>query len=99
MDPHPLSLVRDKFFYVMRTGLLYRGKGMTKLVLEEDDLFGEGNCREEQKEQIAIDNEEQDGVYGEDVGFDDDDVDASDNDDDECYELDDSDDEDGSDNG
>lgn len=73
---------------------------MTKLVLEEDDLFREGNCREEQKEQIAIDNEEQDGVYGDDdVGFDDEDVDASDNDDDECYELDDSDDEDGSDNG
>ncbi|CAL9089202.1 unnamed protein product [Musa acuminata var. zebrina] len=99
VDPHPLSLVRDKFFYVMRTGLLYRGKGMTKLVLEEDDLFGEGNCREEQKEQIAIDNEEQDGVYSDDVGFDDEDVDATDNDDDKCYELDDSDDEDGSDNG
>ncbi|URE36918.1 SET [Musa troglodytarum] len=99
VDPHLLSLVRDKFFYVMRTGLLYRGKGMTKLVLEEDDLFSQGNCREEQKEQIAIDNEEQDGVYDDDVGVDDEDLGASDNDDDECYELDDSDDEDGSDNG
>ncbi|KAL0907009.1 hypothetical protein M5K25_025545 [Dendrobium thyrsiflorum] len=43
VDPHPITLLRDKLFYVMRTGILYRGKGMTKLVLNEDDLDRLGN--------------------------------------------------------
>ncbi|KAG0456220.1 hypothetical protein HPP92_024008 [Vanilla planifolia] len=42
VDPHPISLLRDKLFYVMRTGILYRGKGMTKVVLDDDlDLLGD----------------------------------------------------------
>ncbi|KAK8943743.1 hypothetical protein KSP40_PGU012260 [Platanthera guangdongensis] len=39
VDPHPISLLRDKLFYIMRTGILYRGKGMTKLVLDDEDDF------------------------------------------------------------
>ncbi|KAM0868882.1 hypothetical protein ACQ4PT_041020 [Festuca glaucescens] len=34
---HPLAAVREKVHYVMRTGVLYRGKGLSKLVLDEDD--------------------------------------------------------------
>lgn len=28
INPHPLVRIRDKFYHVMRTGLLYRGKGV-----------------------------------------------------------------------
>ncbi|KAL5213973.1 hypothetical protein ABZP36_003125 [Zizania latifolia] len=36
VEQHPLASVRDKVFYVMRTGVLYRGKGLSKLVLDEE---------------------------------------------------------------
>lgn len=36
VEQHPLAAVRDKVYYVMRTGVLYRGKGLSKLVLDED---------------------------------------------------------------
>jgi hypothetical protein len=36
VEQHPLAAVRDKVFYVMRTGVLFRGKGLSKLVLDED---------------------------------------------------------------
>ncbi|WOK92441.1 hypothetical protein Cni_G01132 [Canna indica] len=99
VDQHPLALVREKFYYVMRTGVLYRGKGTTKLVLEEDDLLGEGNSLKGQTEQVTIDNEEQDAYDDENLTGTDEDVDVSDNNDEEFYELDDSDDELGSDEG
>lgn len=34
VDPHPLAGVRDKFYHVMKTGLLYRGKGLEELAKE-----------------------------------------------------------------
>lgn len=37
IDPHQLARLRDKYYYVMKTGVLYRGKGLTKLVLDEAD--------------------------------------------------------------
>lgn len=37
VDPHPLALLRDKYSYVMRTGVLYRGKGLTRLVLDDEE--------------------------------------------------------------
>ncbi|XP_074579076.1 protein WHAT'S THIS FACTOR 9, mitochondrial-like [Curcuma longa] len=81
VEPHPLALLRSKVYYVMRTGLLYRGKGSSKLVLEEEDLFGEGNSKEGQTDQIAIDTEQQ---YSD---SDEDDANADSNSE-ECYELD-----------
>jgi hypothetical protein len=36
VEQHPLAAVRDKVHYVMRTGVLYRGKGLSKLVLDDD---------------------------------------------------------------
>ncbi|XP_006847033.2 protein ROOT PRIMORDIUM DEFECTIVE 1 [Amborella trichopoda] len=32
VDPHPLVAIRDKYFYVMRTGVIYRGKGLKELI-------------------------------------------------------------------
>ncbi|KAG6529076.1 protein WHAT'S THIS FACTOR 9, mitochondrial-like [Zingiber officinale] len=78
VEQHPLALLRDKFYYVMRTGILYRGKGCSKLAFEEDDLLGEGNSKEEEQQ------------YSD---FDEDDADANDSSDEQHYELDDSDDE------
>lgn len=37
VEPHPVASCRDKVNYVMRTKSLYRGKGLTKLVLDDDD--------------------------------------------------------------
>ncbi|KAG8082897.1 hypothetical protein GUJ93_ZPchr0014g47084 [Zizania palustris] len=36
VEQHPLAAVRDKVFYVMRAGVLYQGKGLSKLVLDDD---------------------------------------------------------------
>ncbi|KAL2923953.1 Protein WHAT'S THIS FACTOR 1-like protein [Bienertia sinuspersici] len=38
VNPHPLVRIRDKFYHVMRTGLLYRGKGV-KILTPEDCLL------------------------------------------------------------
>ncbi|XP_057535015.1 protein WHAT'S THIS FACTOR 9, mitochondrial [Amaranthus tricolor] len=46
VNPHPLARVRDKFYYVMRTGLLYRGKGVKVLSPQDcliDDVIEDGN--------------------------------------------------------
>uniref|UniRef100_A0A1D1XK30 General transcription factor 3C polypeptide 6 n=1 Tax=Anthurium amnicola TaxID=1678845 RepID=A0A1D1XK30_9ARAE len=50
VEPHPLALVRDKFYHVMRTGILYRDKG-----LEEAKLAAGGNP-------LGVDGEEGDGL-------------------------------------
>lgn len=34
VNPHPLTCLREKFYHVMKTGLLYRGKGAELLVKE-----------------------------------------------------------------
>ncbi|XP_038972008.1 protein WHAT'S THIS FACTOR 9, mitochondrial [Phoenix dactylifera] len=77
VENHPLARIRDKFYYVMRTGLLYRGKGMAQLVLEEDDVIGGGGDGMEKKME-------------EDMNHNDDDVDGDHDDgsdEDECCEL------------
>ncbi|AEE79795.1 Ubiquitin carboxyl-terminal hydrolase family protein [Arabidopsis thaliana] len=54
VDPHPLTRLRDKFYHVMRTGFLYRARGLgmvskEELLLDrpEDDLEEEGSEEEE----------------------------------------------------
>ncbi|GJN02166.1 hypothetical protein PR202_ga19490 [Eleusine coracana subsp. coracana] len=42
VEQHPLAAVRDKVHYVMRTGVLYRGKGLSKLVLDDDGAEEDG---------------------------------------------------------
>ncbi|SPT19303.1 unnamed protein product [Triticum aestivum] len=49
VEKHPLAAVRDKVQYVMRTGVLYRGKGLSKLVLDEDDDEEEGTLDGDQE--------------------------------------------------
>lgn len=55
VDPHPLAHIRRKYHYVMRTGILYRGKGfngngdneMGQEGFEEGDVETEDECCEE----------------------------------------------------
>jgi len=57
-DPHPLARIRDKFYHVMRIGLLYRGKGVNFLspkdCLLDDGDIGKGeddnNTEEDESE-------------------------------------------------
>lgn len=57
-DPHPLARIRAKFYHVMRTGLLYRGKGVNFLspkdcFLDDDDngkAEDDNNTEEEESE-------------------------------------------------
>lgn len=71
VDPHPITLLRDKLFYVMRTGILYRGKGMTKLVLDEDDL-----------DRLVDEGGGEERLEGGNEGYDDDEDEEG-----ECYEV------------
>ncbi|PKA61387.1 hypothetical protein AXF42_Ash014304 [Apostasia shenzhenica] len=65
VDPPPISLLRDKLFYVMKTGILYRGKGMTKLVLDDDDLdrIRDDTAAAERLEEENEDEGEEDEFY------------------------------------
>lgn len=48
IDPHPLILIRDKYYYVMRTGVLYRGKAAERLLsLAEVEMEKEKNSEED----------------------------------------------------
>lgn len=38
VEPHPLASLRDKVNRVMRTGVLYRDRDLTKLVLDDDNV-------------------------------------------------------------
>lgn len=47
IDPHPLTLIRDKYYYVMRTGVLYRGKAAERLLsLADVEMEKEKNAEE-----------------------------------------------------
>ncbi|XP_021738318.1 protein ROOT PRIMORDIUM DEFECTIVE 1-like isoform X1 [Chenopodium quinoa] len=48
LNPHPLVRIRDKFYHVMRTGLLHRGKGVDFLSPHDCllDNAGDGNGEE-----------------------------------------------------
>lgn len=60
VNPHPLTRLREKFYHVMRTGLIFRGKG-ENLLPKEDILDGgesedqEGDSEEE--EEVEMDDE------------------------------------------
>ncbi|PIA59996.1 hypothetical protein AQUCO_00400703v1 [Aquilegia coerulea] len=53
VNPHPLSHIREKYYYVMRTGILYRGKGVNLIpdkdgiLNDEEDDIEEENLEEE----------------------------------------------------
>lgn len=65
VDPHPLALLRDKYSYVMRTGVLYGGKGLTRLVLDDEESLvgvGAGSDGEDDLEgRVEAGNDEEDG--------------------------------------
>ncbi|GKV25896.1 hypothetical protein SLEP1_g35276 [Rubroshorea leprosula] len=55
VNPHPLARPREKFYHVMRTGLLYRGKGVNFLSQQDillNDMNNEGKGEEEEEEEI-----------------------------------------------
>uniref|UniRef100_A0A6V7QV96 PORR domain-containing protein n=1 Tax=Ananas comosus var. bracteatus TaxID=296719 RepID=A0A6V7QV96_ANACO len=54
VEPHPMATLREKVHYVMRTGLLYRGKGLTRLVIDEDEH------EVDEEEDRAVNNDEDD---------------------------------------
>ncbi|KAL1814216.1 hypothetical protein ACET3Z_024281 [Daucus carota] len=54
VDPNPLSKLRDKFYYVMRTGLIYRNKGVDMLPQLDSLVADDGavvNDRDESEEE------------------------------------------------
>ncbi|XP_047334152.1 protein WHAT'S THIS FACTOR 9, mitochondrial [Impatiens glandulifera] len=65
VNPHPLVRLRDKFYYVMRTGLVYRHKGLDMIPeLEKvvhDQIDEEPELEESEEEEYEIEN----GSYGE----------------------------------
>jgi hypothetical protein len=69
-NPHPLARLREKFYHVMRTGLLYRDRGV-KMIPQEillkdvDDETGQEESEEEEVE-IGDDCYEETSEMGED---------------------------------
>ncbi|KAI4364019.1 hypothetical protein MLD38_020163 [Melastoma candidum] len=57
VDPHPLAQLREKFYHVMRTGLLYRGKGVDMLS-HEDILIDSGGNGSEQEESEDVESDD-----------------------------------------
>ncbi|EOA25772.1 hypothetical protein CARUB_v10019134mg [Capsella rubella] len=67
VNPHPLTRLRDKFYHVMRTGFLYRARGIgmvsqEELLLDkpEDDLTEEGSEEEEIVEGSELEEDSED---------------------------------------
>ncbi|KAK7337374.1 hypothetical protein VNO77_17942 [Canavalia gladiata] len=58
VDPHPLALHRDKFYHVMKTGILYRGDGSLKH--EENTFLGDSVADDE----LSEDSEEEEVETG-----------------------------------
>ncbi|KAK9671650.1 hypothetical protein RND81_12G045100 [Saponaria officinalis] len=77
VDPHPLALLRNKFYHVMRTGLLYRGKGVNFLSPEDCLLDNpQGDEAGEHSETEGDECEVEDGSWeGEDSDISDSDTD------------------------
>ena len=60
VNPHPLTQLREKFYHVMRTGLIYRGKGENLLPKEDLLDVGESESAEgemEEEEEVEMDDE------------------------------------------
>lgn len=56
VDPHPLVRLREKFYHVMRTGLIYRGKGLGMIPPEDimlDDVEDETEQEESEGEELG----------------------------------------------
>ncbi|KAL7170522.1 hypothetical protein ACSBR2_035403 [Camellia fascicularis] len=64
VDPHPLVRSREKFYYVMRTGLIYRNKGFD-LIPQLDNLANDGVDGMEQEESEEEEFETLDECYEE----------------------------------
>lgn len=58
VDPHPLARHRDKFYHVMKTGLLYRGDG-SNLKLEELDAVANGEMGNEEDEEEEVETSDE----------------------------------------
>ena len=71
VEQHPLAAVRDKVYYVMRTGVLYRGKGLSKLVLDEDVAEEEGELGGEDFQGEGMDEDADVECFGMDIVDDD----------------------------
>ncbi|KAL5545595.1 hypothetical protein UlMin_005282 [Ulmus minor] len=60
VNPHPLVRLREKFYHVMRTGLIYRGKGENLIPQEDillDGLETESGEGESEEKEIGTDEE------------------------------------------
>ncbi|GAV86148.1 PORR domain-containing protein [Cephalotus follicularis] len=60
VNPHPLTRLRNKFYYVMRTGLIYRGKGENLIPRQDillDNVGGEADQEESAEEEIGTGDE------------------------------------------
>ncbi|XP_010257585.1 PREDICTED: protein ROOT PRIMORDIUM DEFECTIVE 1 [Nelumbo nucifera] len=66
VDPHPLAQIREKYYYVMKTGVLYRGKGVA-LLPEKDGMINDGENGMEQQESDEEEVETGDELYDEDT--------------------------------
>ena len=61
VDPHPLTRLRDKFYHVMRTGFLYRARGVGMVSKEElllDKVDDEGPEEEGSEEEEIVEGSE-----------------------------------------
>ncbi|XP_074307030.1 protein WHAT'S THIS FACTOR 9, mitochondrial [Silene latifolia] len=62
IDPHPLALLRNKVYHVMRTGLLYRSKGLNYLspqdCMLDDAVDADGEEKSETEEEDSEVEEE-----------------------------------------
>ncbi|KAI3902055.1 hypothetical protein MKW98_013729 [Papaver atlanticum] len=74
VDEHPLASIRKKYYYVMRTGILYRGKGVNLITGNKD---GEFNLVKDRME-FNDDDEEEEEEEEEEMEFDNDGEDSAD---------------------
>ncbi|CAN6978309.1 hypothetical protein IGI04_037821 [Brassica rapa subsp. trilocularis] len=61
VDPHPLTRLRDKFYHVMRTGFLYRARGLGMVSKEElllDKVDDDGPEEEGSEEEEIVEGSE-----------------------------------------
>lgn len=63
VDPHPLSRIREKYYHVMRTGVLYRGKGLD-LLPQHEGFLNDGEDESGQEESEDEEAETGDESYG-----------------------------------
>ncbi|KAI3941668.1 hypothetical protein MKX01_018258 [Papaver californicum] len=49
VNEHPLASIRKKYYYVMRTGILYRGKGVNLITGDKDGEFDLDGIEEEEE--------------------------------------------------